>query len=322
MPAGLLYHRRFDDEVSPLPKGPELTERFAGMGHVDHFAYGAVTPGIAYLMSCVGSALGLLCTTRARAVRGWARARWLVLGAASIGGTGIWVMHFIGMLGFSVRETPIRYDVGKTMTSLVLAVVVVGVGMAVAGRRNAGPVGLVIGGVITGGGVAIMHYMGMAAMSLDGSVEYDSFRVGLSILIAVVAATAALWAALNVSGFAATAGAALIMGLAVSGMHYTGMSAMSVRTEGRHGMVHGVEASQFLAPLITGISLFTVITLFIVALSPSADEIKEEDELSARLARLEDNRFGSAATGGPIGTPPSHRRGTENNPRDYFRSGR
>ncbi|MFI6980582.1 MHYT domain-containing protein [Embleya sp. NPDC050154] len=292
------------------------------MGHVDHFAYGAVTPGIAYLMSCVGSALGLLCTTRARAVRGWVRARWLVLGAVSIGGTGIWVMHFIGMLGFSVRETPIRYDVTKTMTSLVLAVVVVGIGMAVAGRRDAGAVGLVLGGVITGGGVASMHYMGMAAMSLDGSVEYDSFRVGLSIVIAVVAATAALWAALNVSGFAATGGAALIMGLAVSGMHYTGMSAMSVRTEGRHGMAHGVEASQFLAPLITGISLFTVITLFVVALSPSADEIKEEAELDARLARLEDNRIGATSAASRVGRRASRRHGAERDPRDYFHSGR
>ncbi|WP_406290980.1 MHYT domain-containing protein [Embleya sp. NBC_00896] len=273
-------------------------------------------------MSCVGSALGLLCATRARAVHGWVRVRWLLLGATSIGGTGIWVMHFIGMLGFSVRGTAIRYDVAKTMTSLVLAIVVVGIGMALAGRRKAGVVGLVAGGVVTGSGVAIMHYMGMAAMSLHGTVEYDSTRVGLSVLIAVVAATAALWAALNVSGFGATAGAALIMGAAVSGMHYTGMSAMSVRTQGSHELAHGVEAAQFLAPLITGISLFTVITLFIVALSPSADEIKEEAELNARLARLVSSRSASPiapAPGGPRGT---RRRTTENDPRDYFHSGR
>ncbi|MGC0418261.1 MHYT domain-containing protein [Embleya sp. AB8] len=291
------------------------------MGHVDHFAYGALTPVVAYLMSCLGSALGLLCTTRARAVRGWVRLRWLVLGAASIGGTGIWVMHFIGMLGFSVRGTPIRYDVAKTITSLVLAVIVVGIGMAIAGRRGAGVPGLVLGGLVTGGGVASMHYMGMAALSLDGTVEYDSLRVGLSILIAVVAATAALWAALHVSGFVATGGAALIMGVAVSGMHYTGMSAMSVRTDGRHGMAHGVDASQFLAPLITGISLFTVITLFIVALSPSADEIKEEAELNARLARLEDGRSSSIVAAAQAGKRTTHRRRTENDPRDYFRAG-
>ncbi|MYV98617.1 MHYT domain-containing protein [Streptomyces sp. SID3343] len=289
------------------------------MGHIDHFAYGILTPVVAYIMSCVGSALGLLCTTRARAVSGWARARWLVLGAASIGGTGIWVMHFIGMLGFSVQDTAIRYDVAKTLTSLALAIVVVGVGMSVAGRRKGSAVGLVTGGVITGGGVAIMHYMGMAAMSLRGTVEYDPLKVVLSVVIAVVAATAALWAALNVTGFAATTGAALIMGIAVSGMHYTGMSAMSVRVQGSHGLAHGVEASQFLAPLITGISLFTVITLFIVALSPSADEIKEDADLDARLARLTSGQHIARHVVASTGGSGSRRRPADGNGRDYFR---
>lgn len=289
------------------------------MGHIDHFAYGILTPGVAYIMSCVGSALGLLCTTRARAVNGWTRARWLVLGAASIGGTGIWVMHFIGMLGFSVQDTVIRYSVPKTLTSLVLAIVVVGIGMSIAGRRKGSVAGLVTGGVITGSGVAIMHYMGMAAMSLRGTVEYDPLKVTLSVVIAVVAATAALWAALNVTGFAATTGAALIMGIAVSGMHYTGMSAMSVRIQGSHGLAHGVEASQFLAPLITGISLFTVITLFIVALSPSADEIKEDAELDARLARLTSGRNMPNHVAAPANGRGSRRRPTENDHQDYFR---
>jgi NO-binding membrane sensor protein with MHYT domain len=290
------------------------------MGHIDHFAYGILTPGVAYIMSCVGSALGLLCTTRARAVSGWTRARWLILAAASIGGTGIWVMHFIGMLGFSVENTPIRYDVARTLTSLALAIGVVGVGMSIAGRRTGSVAGLVAGGVITGGGVAGMHYMGMAAMSLRGTVEYDPFRVTLSVLIAVVAATAALWAALNVAGFAATTGAALIMGIAVSGMHYTGMSAMRVRVTGTHGFAHGAEASQFLAPLITGISLFTVITLFIVALSPSADEIKEDAELNARLARLTSGQSISGHVAPPGVGRGSRRRPPENPQRDYFRA--
>jgi NO-binding membrane sensor protein with MHYT domain len=289
------------------------------MGHIDHFAYGILTPGVAYIMSCVGSALGLLCTTRARAVNGWTRVRWLVLGAASIGGTGIWVMHFIGMLGFAVQDTAIRYNVAKTLISLALAIVVVGVGMSIAGRRRNSVAGLVTGGVITGGGVAIMHYMGMAAMSLRGTVEYDPLKVTLSVLIAVVAATAALWAALNVTGFAATTGAALIMGIAVSGMHYTGMAAMSVRIQGSHGLAHGVEASQFLAPLITGISLFTVITLFVVALSPSADEIKEDAELDARLARLTSGQNIASQVVGPVNGRGSRRRPAENDHRDYFR---
>src|SRR5262245_66674196 len=84
-------------------------------------------------MSCVGSALGLLCTARARCVSGAARTRWLIVAAVSIGGTGIWVMHFIAMLGFSVSGSAIRYNVGLTLLSMGIAVVVVGIGLMIVG---------------------------------------------------------------------------------------------------------------------------------------------------------------------------------------------
>ncbi|WP_436777818.1 MHYT domain-containing protein [Yinghuangia sp. YIM S09857] len=260
------------------------------MGTIDHFSSGPITPALAYLMSCLGSALGLLCTSRARATIGWARGRWLVLAALSIGGTGIWVMHFIAMLGFSVDGTPIRYEVRRTIISLIVAVVVVGVGLTIVGYAGNRVAALLLGGTLTGGGVASMHYLGMSAMWLRGSVEYDALIVALSVGIAVVAATAALWMAFNIRGAAATAGAALIMGLAVSGMHYTGMSSMSVDMTAGSSAVHGAEPVQFLAPLITGISLFTFVTLFIVALSPTEEEMQEEAELGARLHRLTEDQ--------------------------------
>lgn len=256
------------------------------MGTIDHFSAGPITPALAYLMSCLGSGLGLLCTSRARAAEGWARGRWLVLAALSIGGTGIWVMHFIAMLGFSVDGTAIRYDVRRTIISLIVAVVVVGIGLSIVGYAGNRLAALLLGGALTGVGVASMHYLGMSAMWLRGSVEYDAVIVALSVGIAVVAATAALWMAFNIRGPAATSAAALIMGLAVSGMHYTGMYSMSVDMSGRSGLAHGAEPVQFLAPLITGISLFTFVTLFIVALSPTEEEMLEEAELGARLNRL------------------------------------
>lgn len=255
------------------------------MGTIDHFSAGPLTPTLAYVMSCLGSGLGLLCTARARAGRGWARGRWLILAAVSIGGTGIWVMHFIAMLGFTVDGNSPRYDVRRTILSLMVSVVVVGVGLTIVGYGGRRTTALLLGGVITGVGVASMHYLGMSAMWLRGSIEYDVLLVGLSVAIAVVAATTALWMAYNVRGAPATAVAALIMGLAVSGMHYTGMYAMTVDPVGG-STAHGAEPVQFLAPLITGISLFTFVTLFIVALSPTEQEIQEEAELGARLDRL------------------------------------
>lgn len=290
------------------------------MGSIDHFSNGLLTPAVAYLMSCIGSALGLLCAIRARAVTGAPRVRWFALASVSIGGTGIWGMHFVGMLGFSVTDTPIRYDATRTVVSLLLAIAVVGVGMAIIGRRGSRTTGLIVGGIVTGSGVAIMHYVGMSAMSINDDIGYDTFRVALSVLIALVASTAALWAALNVKGVVAVTGASLIMGIAVSGMHYTGMSAMTLESNTHTSALHGVEASQFLAPLVVGVSLFTVITLFIVALSSSTGELREEAELGARLERLAQRRtdgvaFTDPGRGGP--QQPGEPRRPEP---DYFRA--
>ena len=84
------------------------------------------------------------------------------------------------------------------------------------------------GGTIIGVGVAGMHYLGMAAMSMPAPSPTTSRCWSLSVLIAIVAGTAALWIGTWVRGLAATVGAALVMGVAVSGMHYTGMAALHV----------------------------------------------------------------------------------------------
>src|SRR5690242_10268911 len=103
------------------------------MPQIDHFSYGVLTPAIAYIMSVIGCLLGLLCARRARGGHGdpWDRLQWLGTAAVAIGGTGIWVMHFVAMLGFSISGAPIRYDVPLTLASAVLAVVVVGAGLVI-----------------------------------------------------------------------------------------------------------------------------------------------------------------------------------------------
>ena len=94
------------------------------MIHFSDFSYDALNPVLGYLISCVGCFLGLRCTTRARAYQGAARARWLLLAALAIATTGIWVMHFVAMLGFTIGGQTIRYNVPITILSMVIAVVV------------------------------------------------------------------------------------------------------------------------------------------------------------------------------------------------------
>ena len=69
---------------------------------VHNFSNGLLNPGLGYLMSCLGSFLGLRCLTRARAYTGWARATWLLIASVAVGATGIWLMHFVAMLGFTI----------------------------------------------------------------------------------------------------------------------------------------------------------------------------------------------------------------------------
>jgi NO-binding membrane sensor protein with MHYT domain len=237
-------------------------------GTVDGFRYGAVTPVAAYLMACLGGALGLRCIVRTLlGGQSW-KAGWLALGAASIG-CGIWTMHFIAMIGFQVEETRIRYDVGLTVLSLAVAIVVVGIGVFTVGYRGADSSTLAIAGVITGLGVAAMHYLGMAAIHLNGDINYSPSVVVLSVVIAIIAATAALWAAVSIRGFVTSLGASLIMGVAVSGMHYTGMAAVSVHVHDTTGGTWAGDApTSLLLPMLLGPVIFLLLAGVVVMFDP------------------------------------------------------
>ncbi|AYC42109.1 MHYT domain-containing protein [Streptomyces griseorubiginosus] len=236
-------------------------------GTVDGFSYGLVTPLVAYLMACLGGALGLRCTTRSMLVRRSWRPGWLALGSAAIG-SGIWTMHFVAMMGFQVREAPIHYDRAITFASLGVAIVMVGVGVFIVGYRGARGTALLTGGAITGLGIASMHYLGMAGMRLNGQLEYNTATVAVSVVIAVVAATAALWAAGQVRGFLWSVGASLVMGLAVTGMHYTGMAALSVHVHRTGAPVAGDSPASLLAPMMIGPLAFLLLAGVVVMFDP------------------------------------------------------
>ena len=263
------------------------------MIHVNNFSNGALNPVLAYLMSCVGCFLGLRCATRAQAYRGAARARWLFAGALAIATTGIWVMHFIAMLGFTIPGQTIRYNVVITIVSMLIAVVVVGIGTFIVGFSRGGTWPLLAGGTIIGIGVASMHYLGMAAIRVPDSLTYNPALVAASVVIAVVAGIAALWAALRLNTLRSTLVASLIMGVAVSGMHYTGMAAL--RVQSAPGLAVSTSATAtagaFLLPLILGLCSIGFIFSAVIAVSPTAAEIFEEDELMKRIGQSQAARY-------------------------------
>lgn len=236
-------------------------------GTVNGFSYGWITPIVAYITACLGGALALRCVTRSLLVERSFKAGWLALGAVALG-CGIWSMHFIGMVGFHIVDVPIGYNVPLTLLSLAVAVVMVGVGVFVVGYRGAGRVTLGLAGLTTGLGVAGMHYIGMASMSFEGNVDYQPVVVVTSVVIAVAAATAALWAAATVRGFLPTFGASLVMGVAVSGMHYTAMAGVSVHLHNQGAVESGSPLAKVLVPMLIGPVLFLLLAGVIVMFDP------------------------------------------------------
>jgi NO-binding membrane sensor protein with MHYT domain len=248
--------------------------------HVHHFDMGLWLLFLAYIVSVTGSVVGLACTRHsATASDARDRMRWLAMAAIAIGGVAIWLMHFIAMLGFAIPDSAVRYHLGWTVASAVLSISAVFVGLLTIGRtvdlRR-----LIAGGVITGVAVALMHYTGMWAVQVQGTVAYDKGLVALSILIAVVAATAALWFTLVLESPVLRFVAGLVMGVAVVGMHYTGMAAVRVTVDHYAPVPGGPEVFSFLFPVFVIGLLALAVPIAAVMLAP--DRVETETQSAAR----------------------------------------
>ncbi|MCE7081961.1 hypothetical protein LZF96_17935 [Streptomyces sp. ST2-7A] len=235
---------------------------------------------LGFLMAMLGSALGLRCTVRGLTAVGRRRSGWLALGAVAIG-TGIFVMHFIGMMGFTSPALPISYDATISYAGLAVAILVVGLGVFLVGHHHTSVPALLAGGVITGLGVAGMHYLGMAGMRMDGSLGYDPLIVVLSIAVAVVAATAALWFAVAARSLGAAIGASVIMAIAVNGMHYLGMQALTLHAHAEVVGLGGRAPLETLMPILIGPIVLLLFVGLVVGLDPMT-----ADELNTRSERL------------------------------------
>lgn len=178
---------------------------------------------LSLLIAVFGAHTGLYLAARMGGAGGVAR-KALLAGAAIAIGVGIWSMHFVGMLALSLPVT-ITYDVLLTLISALLSILVTGVGLAIAGTGRPGWPRLALGAAFMGGGIAIMHYVGMAAVRANCVIAWSPPLIGASVLIAVAVSGAALWTAFARADRHHRIAASVVLGLAISGMHYTGMAA-------------------------------------------------------------------------------------------------
>jgi NO-binding membrane sensor protein with MHYT domain/GGDEF domain-containing protein len=228
--------------------------------------------------------------------------KWLAGGSLAMG-SGIWAMHFVGMSAL-MMPIAITYDLGITVFSWIAAVLVSALALFIVSRGELTRFNLALGSLAMGAGVCVMHYSGMAAMKMDPGLGYDPFWFTVSVLIAVVASGAALVmvsALRTIRSWADVVrrmGAALAMGVAVAGMHYAGMAAVTF------------EAGAFCAPgnLLNG-NLLTLPTVLVsllglglaiyFAVNDARAAITAEREAKAAAERLELLAFVDRETGLP-----------------------
>ncbi|MBN4668064.1 EAL domain-containing protein [Pandoraea nosoerga] len=190
--------------------------------------YDPLLVALSILVATLASYTALDMTGRIVSARG-SVARWWLAGGAFAMGVGIWSMHFIGMLAFDL-PIPLGYDPAITLLSLLIAVVFSAFALWLVCLDTLPWHRLAFGAILMGIGVASMHYTGMAAMRMEPGIHYTPWIFCLSVLIAIAASGAALWIAFSLRRHSPRtrqlrAGAAVVMGLAIVGMHYTGMAA-------------------------------------------------------------------------------------------------
>lgn len=225
---------------------------------------------LSYAVAAFASYSALDMTERMHRTDGAARLLWQACAAAALGG-GIWAMHFIGMLALTIA-LPVSYDPFKTLLSLATPIAFAAVGFGIIRHRRSRGAIVAAGGIV-GLGVAVMHYLGMAAMVLPGRIAYDPGLWVLSLAIAVIAATAALWLSTRIHRPRERAIAALVMAVAVCGMHYTGMGALVVQFDpllmaaADEAMAEGVSSG----PLAAVVAIATSSLLLLALVSTAAD---------------------------------------------------
>ncbi len=209
---------------------------------------------------------------------GWATAgqRKALLAASALAlGVGIWAMHFIGMLAVKL-PVAVNYDLLWTLVSALVCILVVGLGVFVASFGRLTPKRLAGAGLLMGAGIAMMHYVGMSALRANCIVSYSPALVAASFAVAVAASGLALWLAFSPTHRPHLMAGAACMGLAISGMHYTGMAAATFLPAEDLVAISAPVLSLDLLAIVVAVTAFVICGLFLLVLLPNGLDRKAE----------------------------------------------
>ncbi|MBY9062530.1 response regulator [Sphingomonas yunnanensis] len=260
-------------------------------------AHDGVLVAMSVLVAMFASYTALDLGGRVRAASGRARHMWLITAAIAMGG-GIWSMHFLAMLAHSVPGLEVTYDLTLTGASLLVAIVVTGLAFTLMDRAHPSRRRLAVAGLLMGLGVVTMHYMGMAAMRMAADLRYDRLWIAASVLIAIGAAATALWLASRDSSQVKRIAAAVVMGIAVSGMHFAGMRAASFAV---HRGAIDPRTSVGQTGLALAVFAATFVILFLSLVAAMFDRrFAQLAEREAAALRSSEERFRALYRGTPL----------------------
>ncbi len=241
---------------------------------------------LSVVIAILGSYTGLRLAQRVVPESGSLRKAFLSGSAIIIGG-GIWSMHFVGMLAARM-PVPITYDVLLTLISALVAILVTGLGLFIASFGALTLRKLAAAGILMGSGISTMHYVGMAAVRANVVMDFTGFVVALSVLIGICASSLALWLAFSKLGPRQTVAAAVVMALAISGMHYTAMAAMSLSPATVTVVYAAPALSPYLLAIVVAVTAFLIFGFtLLVALPdrpPSSAELAMADRAETPIA--------------------------------------
>lgn len=217
---------------------------------------------LSVVIAILASYSALNITAKISNTTGRARYFWLMAGALVMG-SGVWSMHFVGMLAFHLHAA-VKYDGWLTVLSMAASVISSFIAFYITMPLNINWYKIVIGGFIMGSGIVTMHYVGMEAMMMPAELTYDKTIWILSALIALIASYAALFLFLRFRTQASSHGwkwtSSIVMGFAICGMHYTGMKAAKFQAHEGAAMEHTSSVDPF---LLYGVTVTIFIILFI-----------------------------------------------------------
>ncbi len=231
----------------------------------------SVFDGLSFLVAVFAAWTALDLFQQVRSHQGGARLGWLATAATAMGG-GVWSMHFIAMLGFD-PGAPVRYDLPLTVASFVLATVGSSLAFLIAAGR-ADRRRMILAGLVMGAGICAMHYVGMAALRTSATLSYAPALVVLSAVVALFASTAALFAVNQDRSPLWRLTAALVLGLAVAGMHHVAMAALTVTPAQAAATLdpHGAPPLM-LAMAVAGVTVLILFLALAVAMVNQRDKL-------------------------------------------------